>query len=88
MFKREGVCNTLKEAGLEAEGAVLQEEGGRRWEGLMGCYLCDSPWGAVEQQEQRAWWGPDTPRRAPRRSHQLLHTGTGIPVYGRSQRFF
>lgn len=51
--------------------------------GAKGGYLCDSPWGAVEQQEQRAWWRPDTPqqarpatRRAPRRSHQLLHKQT------------
>lgn len=48
--------------------------------GAKGGYLCGSPRGAEEQQEQRAWSRPDTPqeaqpptRRAPRRSHQLLH---------------
>lgn len=48
--------------------------------GAKGGYLCDSPMGAEEQQEQRAWPRPGTPQeaqapthRAPRRSHQLLH---------------
>lgn len=48
--------------------------------GAKGGYLCDSPMGAEEQQERRAWSRPGTPQeapapthRAPRRSHQLLH---------------
>lgn len=48
--------------------------------GAKGGYLCDSPMGAEEQQEQRAWSRPGTPQeaqapthRAPHRSRQLLH---------------
>lgn len=62
-------------------GSCSQEEEEEvRVGGAKGGYLCDSPRGAEEQQEQRAWSRPGPlqearppARRAPRRSHQLLH---------------